>query len=221
MGPALPAAADADAERGVFSVALSPDGRLAAAGALDGAVRVWDLSSSESAAAAPYVLRAHEDGVYSVAFTPDGKGLVSGSLDRTCKYWDLRAILSGGGSQRSRGVQSTLEFAGHKDYVLSVAVSPDGRYVVSGSKDRGVQFWDARTAQGVLMLQGHKNSGACISSFLFLFLSALFWRALAVQGPGGGSTSVVCTLSHLLPCLVPLSLCLVILPIRVLERWEK
>jgi WD40 repeat protein len=47
-----------------------------------------------------------------------------------------------------------------QDFVLSVAVSHDGQWVVSGSKDRGVQFWDARTAIVQLMLQGHKNSGA-------------------------------------------------------------
>jgi len=43
--------------------------------------------------------------------------------------------------------------------VLSVAVSPDGAWVVSGSKDRGVQFWNPKDAQTQLMLQGHKNSG--------------------------------------------------------------
>ena len=46
-----------------------------------------------------------------------------------------------------------------QDYVLSVAVSHDGQWVVSGSKDRGVQFWDAKTAIVQFMLQGHKNSG--------------------------------------------------------------
>lgn len=30
---------------------------------------------------------------------------------------------------------------------------------MSGSKDRGVQFWDPATGQAQLMLQGHKNSG--------------------------------------------------------------
>jgi WD40 repeat protein len=43
--------------------------------------------------------------------------------------------------------------------VLSVAVSPDGAWVVSGSKDRRVQFWNPVDAQTQLMLQGHKNSG--------------------------------------------------------------
>ena len=45
-----------------------------------------------------------------------------------------------------------------QDYVLSVAVSHDGQWVVSGSKDRTVQFWDARSAAVQCTLQGHKNS---------------------------------------------------------------
>lgn len=51
--------------------------------------------------------------------------------------------------------------------MLSVAVSHDGQWVVSGSKDRGVQFWDAKTATAQCMLQGHKNSGTCSSSGSF------------------------------------------------------
>lgn len=31
---------------------------------------------------------------------------------------------------------------------------------MSGSKDRGVQFWDPITGNAQMMLQGHKNSGA-------------------------------------------------------------
>ena len=43
--------------------------------------------------------------------------------------------------------------------MLSVALTPDSQWVLSGSKDRGVQFWDPRTGDTQLMLQGHKNSG--------------------------------------------------------------
>jgi glucose repression regulatory protein TUP1 len=56
-----------------------------------------------------------------------------------------------------------------QDYVLSVAVSHDGQWVVSGSKDRGVQFWDSRSAIVQFMLQGHKNSGNIRFRFRFLF----------------------------------------------------
>lgn len=46
-----------------------------------------------------------------------------------------------------------------QDFVLSVALTPDGAWVLSGSKDRGVQFWDPSNGVAQLMLQGHKNSG--------------------------------------------------------------
>ncbi|CAA7264258.1 unnamed protein product [Cyclocybe aegerita] len=162
-------------DAGVTSVAISPDGRFVAAGSLDTVVRIWDVATASLVER----LRGHRDSVYSVAFTPDGKGLVSGSLDKTLKYWDVSGLGSGGVKGRKEGAanggivsgpggagrkdldkasQCTMNFTGHKDYVLSVAVSHDGVWVVSGSKDRGVQFWDAHNAIVQCMLQGHKNS---------------------------------------------------------------
>ena len=44
------------------------------------------------------------------------------------------------------------------DYILSVAVSHDGAWVVSGSKGPGVQSGDSKSAIVQCMLQGHKNS---------------------------------------------------------------
>ena len=154
-------------DAGVTSVAISPDGRLVAAGSLDTVVRLWDVQSGTLLER----LKGHRDSVYSVAFTPDGRGLVSGSLDKTLKYWELntsalRALAESGLPPKGPGsapggekyAKCVFDFVGHKDYVLSVAISHNGQWVVSGSKDRGVQFWDKNgTAQ--LMLQGHKNSG--------------------------------------------------------------
>ncbi|KAG6328966.1 hypothetical protein ID866_10123 [Astraeus odoratus] len=149
---------------GVASVAISPNGQLVAAGYLDTFVRIWDISTGHLIER----LRGHQDSVYSVTFTPDGKGLVSGSLDKTLKYWDVSGLLSGRENRRNspenekkdlqKPSHCTMNFVGHTDYVLSVAVSPDGQWVVSGSKDRGVQFWDAHSAMMQCMLQGHKNS---------------------------------------------------------------
>lgn len=47
--------------------------------------------------------------------------------------------------------------------MLSVCLTPDGAWVMSGSKDRGVQFWDPVTGNAQMMLQGHKNSGQSIA----------------------------------------------------------
>lgn len=37
---------------------------------------------------------------------------------------------------------------------------------MSGSKDRGVQFWDPITGHAQMMLQGHKNSGQFTASLV-------------------------------------------------------
>lgn len=143
-------------------------------------VRVWDVQTGEALER----LEGHKDSVYSVAFMPDGRTLISGSLDKTLKLWQLGTHEGRGYGierDRSRG-PCKMTFNGHKvnfiqmhytshtsnlyptslfsqDFVLSVACTPDGRWIVSGSKDRGVQFWDPRTGQTQFMLQGHRNSG--------------------------------------------------------------
>ena len=147
---------------GVTAIALSPDGRLVAAGALDTFVRVWDTKTGKLRCR----LKGHKDSIYSVAFMPDGQTLVSGSLDKTLKLWDLTCItqsLDSMDDEISNPSMCISTFTGHKDYVLSVSCSPQGRWIASGSKDRSVQFWDPRSGQSQLVLQGHKNSVIAIN----------------------------------------------------------
>ncbi|KAH6906679.1 WD40 repeat-like protein, partial [Coprinopsis sp. MPI-PUGE-AT-0042] len=147
-------------DAGVTSVGISPDARFVAAGSLDHAVRVWEFLRTGTLVER---LRGHGDSVYSVAFTPDGRGLVSGSLDRTIRTGTFHTSVSWVPPGKPMvPLQSNKElnhpgyiglalctkvFAGHKDYVLSVSVSGDGQWVVSGSKDRA-----ARTEKGGRMI---------------------------------------------------------------------
>ena len=56
-----------------------------------------------------------------------------------------------------RGSICTMTFDGHNEDVNSVAVSHDGQWVVSGSFDKSVLFWDARNAQAQFALHGHNR----------------------------------------------------------------
>jgi WD40 repeat protein/tRNA A-37 threonylcarbamoyl transferase component Bud32 len=46
-------------------------------------------------------------------------------------------------------------FVGHSESVSSVAISPDGKWIVSGSRDSTVKVWDSSTGQELLTLRGH------------------------------------------------------------------
>src|SRR5262245_37357967 len=57
-----------------------------------------------------------------------------------------------------------LTLKGHVHIVSSVAFSPDGKRLASGSADRTVKLWDAATGQELLTLKGH---GDAVSSVTF------------------------------------------------------
>jgi WD40 repeat protein len=106
-------AAGAPVDAGVTSIALSPSGRLLAAGSLDTVVRLWDTRTGKIVDK----LRGHKDSVYSVAFAPDGAWLVSGSLDKTLKIWDLASVnayLAGTGSKAGSPVDALVKEGEHK-----------------------------------------------------------------------------------------------------------
>ena len=97
---------------------------------------------------------AHSNGVYSVAFSPDGKTIVSGSNDKTIKVWDagVSALTHpptlNPNLTASVLVAASLELkaekqSAHSNYVMSVAFSPNGSTIVSGSLDKTIKVWDA------------------------------------------------------------------------------
>ncbi len=56
-----------------------------------------------------------------------------------------------------------LTLEGHRDDVLAVAFSPDGRTLASGSRDRTIRLWDTETGQHKQTLEEHTSGVTCLA----------------------------------------------------------
>jgi WD40 repeat protein len=147
----------------VNSVAFSPDGRFILSSLDDtptkSGERVGDENMILRDAATGDVIRTftgHTVGInfVSVAFSPDGKQIISGT---ECSYpfpffpsdtnsslilWD---VTTG---------EEIRTFTGHTDGVTAVAFSPDGKCIISGSRDSTVKLWDVATGEEIITFTG-------------------------------------------------------------------
>src|SRR5207302_589212 len=71
----------------VRAVATDPDGKLYAAGDVDGNARVWDAHTHTE----PFRLDPHRCPINDLAFSPDGRLLATASDDGTAQLWDVRS----------------------------------------------------------------------------------------------------------------------------------
>lgn len=125
----------------VDAVAFSPNAPLLATGGHDGKLRLFDLVKGALVKEINAHATVNMTMIYAVAFSPDGKHLVSASYDNSLKLWDVPA----GNLVREFKAYKVKEFEkGHQDSIFSVAFSPDGKLLASGSGglERVVKLWN-------------------------------------------------------------------------------
>ncbi len=141
--------------------AFSPDSKLLAWGTSavywkDNNVIVTDAASGQVL----HTLKGHDGRVNSVAFSPDGKTLASGSDDYTIKLWDV----AGGSVLSTLSNVVTMPGVRPVDITVSatsVAFSPDGKTLVSGSETypgetyNTITVWDVPGGQELSSLEGY------------------------------------------------------------------
>ncbi|KAJ5185280.1 hypothetical protein N7472_010120 [Penicillium cf. griseofulvum] len=146
-----------------LALAFSPDNMQLVSSSWNGKVRLWDTTTG----ALQKTLVGHTNRVWDVAFSPDGKQIVSacyktinlwnaatGDLQKTLAYPEARRVAFSPDSTRIAAcftdcmmfwdavgnVRKTL--ACQLGAVMSMAFSPNGKQIVTGSIDTTIRRWD-------------------------------------------------------------------------------
>jgi WD40 repeat protein len=134
----------------VWDVAFSPDGRRALSGGADKVLRLWDLATGRMLAQ----FSGHGGPIFALTFSPDGRLAYSagggeernGSQDWdnfAIHVWDLK-------TRREAG-----RLKGHKATVWGIALSPDGRRLLTAGADKDVILWNLSSGAVIRHFRGH------------------------------------------------------------------
>ena len=112
----------------------------------------------------------HSTDVTSLAITPDGNTIISGGGNdqKTISVWaededdDYIYEISDGVETiklwNIPGERYTKVLEGHTDSVDSLVVTPDGKNIVSGSRDNTIKIWNMQSGECVRTLKGHTDA---------------------------------------------------------------
>jgi WD40 repeat protein len=145
-GTVIPMTGFSDA---ISSVVFMPDGRRVVTSGSDGVIRVWD---AESGLQLSQPISMKNSPSSALAVSKDERHIITdGELSNGVRIWDLDT-----GQLIAHGEAHAPQYS---NYVRSLALSRDGRRIVSGSTDRTIQMWDAETAAPIGgPLTGHRDT---------------------------------------------------------------
>ena len=120
---------------GVFSVRFSRDGKFLVTAGEDNTARVWTTSEWRTVA----VLSGHTSQINRASFSPDGQFVVTASNDSTAIVWETA---TGNRVAVLRGPPNILILDGSENYVNDASFSPDGKLILTASKDGAARLWE-------------------------------------------------------------------------------
>ena len=138
-------------KRWIKSIAFSADSKMLVSGDEYGTIRLWDTKTGELQATLNW---RHGTSTYALAFSPSGRFIASGHREDV-KLWDNTVKPKQQIDNAIGDYQHTLELRGHKDYVSQLAFSPDGKTLLTGSKDGTIRAWDTATGSHRYTVTGH------------------------------------------------------------------
>ena len=133
----------------VTSLAFSPDGKTLASGSADGTLRLWDLSTGK----VTETRHTPMGDCYTVWYRPNGKLLATTTGGGALRIWDGEA---GHPAQ-------TLVAREDEDHVCDVALTSDGKTLVSLDWEGTFRLWDPATGQSLSVADVGPRQSCCIS----------------------------------------------------------